>query len=106
MHNKRDFFCFYFSIFPFSILVSSSYYLVIPSQIRVNEIIRLHKPSLFQKAEMMCMMQQLVVGGNRDSFGPISEGSTPQFENEIRSLPDPNQGQTTPPFVPQGVTRN
>ena len=30
-----------------------------------------------QMAEMMCMMQHLVVGGNRDSFGPTPKGSAP-----------------------------
>ena len=35
-----------------------------------------------QMAEMMHMMQQLVVGGNRDSSNPIPKGSIPQFDNE------------------------
>ena len=30
-------------------------------------------------------------------------GSTPWFENETWSPPDPNQGQTILPFIPQGV---
>ena len=53
-------------------------------------------------AEMMRMMLQLVEGGNRDSFGPTPEGSAPLSKNETRPPPNPNQGQTTPTFVPQG----
>ena len=52
-----------------------------------------------QMAEIMCMMQLLVVGGNRESSGPTLEGSTPHFENEAQPPPDPNQRQTTPPFT-------
>ena len=51
--------------------------------------------------EMMHMMQQLVVGGGQDSSGPNQEGPSLQFENEARPSPDLNQGQTTPPFIPQ-----
>ena len=51
---------------------------------------------------MMRMMQQLVVGVNWDSSNPTLEGFAPQSENETRLLPDSNQGQNTPPFVPQG----
>ena len=58
-----------------------------------------------QMAEMMHMMQQLVVGGNRDSSGPTPKGSAPQSENETHLPPDPIQGQTTSPFVPQGVNQ-
>jgi len=50
-------------------------------------------------AKMMCVMKKLVVGGNRESSGPTLEGSTPHFENEAQPPPDPNQGQTTPPFT-------
>ena len=54
-------------------------------------------------AEMMHMMQQLVVGGGWDSYGPILKGPTPQFENKAQLPPEPNQGQSTPPFVsPRG----
>ena len=51
--------------------------------------------------EMMHMMQKLVVGGNQDSSSPTLEGSAPQSENETQLPPDPNQGQTTLPFVLQ-----
>ena len=53
-------------------------------------------------AEMMRMMQQLVVGWNRGSSGPTLEGFTPHSENENRPPLEPNQDQTTPPFTPQG----
>ena len=55
-----------------------------------------------QMAKMMCMMQQLVVGRNRDSSSHTIKGFALGFENETQLPPDPNQGQTTPPFVPQG----
>jgi len=55
-----------------------------------------------QMVEMMCMMQQLVVWGNRESSSPTLKVTVPYFENENRPPPDPNQGQTTPPFTPQG----
>jgi len=55
-----------------------------------------------QMAEIMCMMQLLVVGGNRDLSGLILEGSVPYSENENWPPLDLNQGQTTPPFTPQG----
>ena len=51
---------------------------------------------------MMRMMQQLIVEGNRDPSGPILEGFVPYSKNENRPPPNPNQGQTTPPFTPQG----
>ena len=54
-----------------------------------------------QMAEMMRMMQQLAVGGNRESSGPTLEGSAPYSENELRPSLDPNQGHATPPFTPQ-----
>jgi len=55
-------------------------------EVSVAEFIQMKE----QMAEMICMMQQLVVGGNRDSFGPTLEGSTTHFENETRPPPDPN----------------
>ena len=53
-----------------------------------------------QMVEMMHMMQQLVVGGGRDSSSSIPKGFAPRSENEAQLLPNPNQGQTTLPFVP------
>ena len=35
-----------------------------------------------QMAEMMCMMQQLVIEGNQDSSCPTLKDSAPHFENE------------------------
>ena len=55
-----------------------------------------------QMTEMMCMMQQLVVGRSQESSGPILEGSARYFGNETRPLPNPKQSQTTPPFTSQG----
>ena len=55
-----------------------------------------------QMIEMMHTMQQLVVGGNQESSGPILEGSAPYFENENQPLPDSKQSQTTPSFTSQG----
>ena len=43
-----------------------------------------------QMAEMLRMMQQLVVGMNRESFGPTSKGSAPHPKNENQPPPDPN----------------
>ena len=54
------------------------------------------------KEQMAVMMLQLVVGRNRDSSGPTPEGFAPQSKNETRPPPDPNQGQTTLLFIPQG----
>jgi len=51
---------------------------------------------------MMRMMQQLVVGGNRDSSSPTPDSSTPYSENETWPSPGPNQGQTKSPFTLQG----
>ena len=42
-----------------------------------------------QMAEMIRMMQQLVVGGGCDSFGPNQKGPTPQTDNKARPLPNP-----------------
>ena len=53
----------------------------------------------------MRMMQQLVVGENWESSSPILEGSTPHSKNENQPSPNPNQGQTTPPFTPQGYNQ-
>ena len=53
-------------------------------------------------AKMMRMMQRLVVGRNRDSSGYTIKGFALDYENETQLPPDPNQGQTTWPFVPQG----
>ena len=50
---------------------------------------------------MVSMMQQLIVGGGRDSFGPTLKGFVPQSKNEAQPPQEPNQGQTAPPFVPQ-----
>ena len=55
-----------------------------------------------QMAEIICLMQQLVVEGRHDSSSPNQEGPTPQVENEARPLPNLNQGQTKPPFTLQG----
>ena len=55
-----------------------------------------------QMVEIMCMVQQLVVGVNWGSFGPTLEGSTPHSKNENWPPPKPNQDQTTPTFTPQG----
>ena len=55
-----------------------------------------------QMAKMMRMMQQLVVRGNRESSSPILKGSVLYFKNKNRPWQDPNQGQTTPTFTPQG----
>ena len=46
-----------------------------PSPIKEN----IHEIALLkvQMVEMMCMMQQLVIGGSWDSFGPTPEGSAP-----------------------------
>ncbi|KAK9991428.1 hypothetical protein SO802_026413 [Lithocarpus litseifolius] len=54
-----------------------------------------------QMTEIMRMIQQLVVGGNRGSSGPILEGSVPHSENENWPPIEPNQDQTTPLFTPQ-----
>ena len=43
-----------------------------------------------QMAEMMCMMQQLVIEGNQDSSCPTLKDSAPHFENETRPPPNPN----------------
>ena len=51
---------------------------------------------------MMCVMQQLVVEGNRESSSLTLEGFAPHSENEAWPPLDPNQGQTTPLFMPQG----
>ena len=51
---------------------------------------------------MVSMMQQLIVGGSRDLFGPTLEGFVPQSKNEAQPPQEPNQGQTAQPFVPQG----
>ena len=58
-----------------------------------------------QIVKMIRMMQQLVVEGNRESSSPTLEGFAPHFENENRPPLDLNQGQTTPPFTPQGNYR-
>ena len=52
-----------------------------------------------QMAEMMPMMQQLVIGGGWDLFGPTLEGPVPQSKNEAWPLLEPNQGQIASPFV-------
>ena len=54
---------------------------------------------------MMCMIQQLIVGGGRDSYGPILEGPVPHFRNKAQLPPDPNEDKTTPPVGLQGVQR-
>ena len=43
-----------------------------------------------QTVEMMCMMQQLVIGGGQNSFGHSQGG--PQFDNENQPPPVQNQG--------------
>ena len=54
-----------------------------------------------QMAKIMCMMQRLVLGRYRDSSSHTIKGFALGFENETRLPPDPNQGQTILPFVPQ-----
>ena len=48
------------------------------SEVSVAEFMQMKE----QMAEMMRMMQQLVVGGNWESFGATPKGSAPHFENE------------------------
>ena len=69
-----------------------------PSAFEVNvvEFIQMKE----HMAEMMRMMQQLVVRRNREPFGPIPKGSVPYSKNENQPLPNPNQGHTTLPFTP------
>ena len=50
----------------------------------------------------MRVMQQLVVEGNRESSSPTLAGFVPHSKNEAGPSPNPNQGQTTPLFMPQG----
>ena len=58
-----------------------------------------------QVVEMMCMMQQLIVGRGRDSYGPILEGPMPHSGNKAQLPLDPNEDKTTPPVGLQGVQR-
>ena len=48
-----------------------------------------------QMSKLMCMMQQLVIGGRQNSFS-YSQGG-PQIENENQPLPGQDQGYNTPP---------